>query len=106
MTEQIDWRAKQPSQVHKWLTSRKIWSVEELETLTARTKPRTSHHRLPGGERRGKRKRYTIFLERTREGHRQSDKHWNCFKGNVGGTSERGGGAHMGFSERMDTILN
>ena len=39
---------------------------------------------MPGGERRGKRKRYTIFLERTREGHRQSDKHWNCFKGNVG----------------------
>ena len=25
-----------------------------------------------------------IFLERTREGHRQSDEHWNCFKGDVG----------------------
>ena len=31
---------------------------------------------------------------------------WNCFKGNIGETSERGGGAHMGFSERIDTILN
>ena len=31
--------------------SRKIWSVEELETLPAGTKERTSHHRLPGGER-------------------------------------------------------
>ena len=41
-----------------------------------------------------------------REGHRQSDKHWNCFKGNAGETSERRGGAHMGFSERIDTILN
>ena len=29
-------------------------------------------------------------------GHRQSDEHWNRFKGNVGETSERRGGAHMG----------
>ena len=27
---------------YKWLASRKIWSVEELETLPAGTKPRTS----------------------------------------------------------------
>ena len=51
-TEQIDWRPKQPT-----LVSQKLWSVEELETLPAGTKPRTSHHRSPGGERRGKRKR-------------------------------------------------
>ena len=30
----------------------------------------------------------------------------NRFKGNVGETSERRGGAHMGFSGRIDTILN
>ena len=48
-----------------------------------------------------------IFLERMREGHHQSDKHWNRFKGNVGETSGGGGGgAHMGFSDRTDTILN
>ena len=29
----------------------------EVQTLPAGTKPRTSHHRSPGGERRGKRKR-------------------------------------------------
>ena len=34
--------------------SRKIWSVEDLETLPAGSKPRTSHHRSPGGERRRK----------------------------------------------------
>ena len=40
------------------------------------TKPRTSHpHRSPGGERRRDMKRSKIFLERTREGHRQSDEH-------------------------------
>ena len=32
----------------KWLASRKIGSVEELETLPAGTKPRISHHLLPG----------------------------------------------------------
>ena len=53
-----------------------------------------------------KRKRQTNFLERTREGHRQSDERWNHFKGNVGASSERRGGAHTGFSERIDTILN
>ena len=45
-------------------------------------------------------------LKRTREGHRQSDGHWNHFKGNVGDTSETRGGAHMDFSKRTDTILN
>ena len=66
--------------------------------LPALTKPTTSHHRSPGGERRGKRKRLTIFLEVTREGHRQSDERFNCFKGNVGETSEGRGGGNIGFS--------
>ena len=47
-----------------------------------------------------------IFFERTREGHRQSDDYWNTFKSDGGETSERLGGAHMGFSEDIDTILN
>ena len=49
--EQTDLAGK--SNPHKWLVSRKIGSVEELETLAAGTKPRTLHHRSPGGERRG-----------------------------------------------------
>ena len=51
-------------------------------------------------------KRVNIVLERTREGHRQSDEDWYCFKGNVGETSERWGGVHIGFSECIDIILN
>ena len=31
---------------------------------------------------------------------------WNCFKGDVEETSERQGGAHMGFFERIAAILN
>ena len=46
-----------------------------------------------------------IFLERTREGRRQSDEHWNRFKGDDGETSDRRDGAHVGFSERIDTVL-
>ena len=61
-----------------------------LEVLSAaNSKPRTPHHPPPGGERRGKRKRLMMFLERTREGHHQSDKHCSCFKGNVAETAER-----------------
>ena len=60
---------------HKWIPSRTIWSVEELETLLAAdTKPRTSQHRSPGGERlTRKRKHSTIILDRTREDHLE----WN-----------------------------
>ena len=68
------------------------------------TKPRTSLS--PGGERHGKRKRKTIFLERMREGHHQSNEHCNHFKGNVEKTSERWGGVHMGFCKCNNTILN
>ena len=65
MTEQIDWLAiKATSQAD---VSPKIRSIEELETLPAGTKTRTSHHRLPGGERHRKRKRSTNFLDRTRK---------------------------------------
>ena len=88
-TEQTDWQAKHLSQV-VCSASRKIWSVEKLETLPAGTKPRTSHHWSPEGERRWT----TIFLKRTRESHRQSDEHWNRFKGNVRETSERWGSAY------------
>ena len=56
------------------------------------------------GVERGSAKR--SLLERTREGHRQSDEHWKDFKGNARETSERCGGAHMNFPERIDTILN
>ena len=48
-------RAKQPTPVA--CSPRKIWKFEEFETLPASTKPRTSHHRSPVGDRRGNRKR-------------------------------------------------
>lgn len=40
--------AKQSS--HMWPALWKIWSVDGLKMLPAGTKPRTPHHRLPGGE--------------------------------------------------------
>ena len=61
MTEQIDWPAKQPSQAACVPEDLKCW-------VASGTEPRTWHHRSPGGEMRRKRKRSTIFLERTRKG--------------------------------------
>ena len=53
------------------------------------------HHQSPGRERRNRKERAAIFIERTREGHRQSYKRWNCFEGIIlGETSERKGGTH------------
>ena len=44
--------------------------------------------------------------ERERERDCQLDEHWNCFRGDLVDISERPGGAHIGFSERIDTILS
>ena len=68
MTEHIDWRTKQPSQV-ACVTSRKILNVEELETLLASTEPRAFHttSRPEEKRRRKMQRRSTIFPERTRK---------------------------------------
>ena len=36
----------------------------------------------------------------------QPGKYWHCFKGNLGETAERWGGACMGLSEHYDAILS
>ena len=41
--------------------------------IPAATKPVTSHHGSPGGERRGNRNHSTIFIETPRKDHRLSD---------------------------------
>ena len=54
------------------------WKSVVLRAWETGTRPKTSHHWLPGGERRSKRERLTIFFERVRKGHCHSDEHWNC----------------------------
>ena len=46
---------------------------EKLETLPAGTKPRTSQHRSPGGERRGQRKRLRHYPRSQSQGHHSID---------------------------------
>ena len=102
MTEQTDWRQ---SNHLKWLASRKIWSVEELGTsLRAQSQGRHTFDRLEenGVERRSDRQTSLKGRERPSSG----SPHWNRFKGNFEETSKRSGRAHMGFSERIYTILD
>ena len=47
-----------------------------------------------------------MFRKGTREGRGQSDGHCNCFESNTGNTFKRRGGAHMGFLEHLDIIVN
>ena len=64
---QRKWQSRQTvghNNHHRRVASRKILSVEELETLPAGTKPRTSHHRSPGGEREGRREEALNDLHR------------------------------------------
>ena len=59
ITSQTDWREKHTTIA----TSRKLSSVEELETLHAGTKPRTSRHQSRVRERPGKRNARQSFLK-------------------------------------------
>ena len=101
MVEQTDWRVNQLSQATCVSEDLKCWGAWDIACghKTKDITPTVAWMREARKE-----EALTIFLERTREGHRQSDEHWNCFKGNIGETSERWGGAHMGFSERIDII--
>ena len=102
MTKQIDWQAKQPSQA-AW----KIWSVEELETLPAGTKSRTSHHWSYEAERRRKRGKEKVLDNLPWKDERGTlSSHWRLelfqydkeSKATLGNFQSKGGGAH--------TILN
>ena len=71
---------------------------EILRSLRHHLRPQSQgHHTIDRlkerGVERGSARRSSV-LERTREGHRQSDEHWNRFKGDAGETSERRGGTH------------
>ena len=103
MSTTTTWYSKHPSGMSN--CSRNIWTFEGLETLPVDTKPRTPYYWSLGGRRLGKSNCARFFLERNREGQRQSDEHWNWLKWNVGETYEKLGGARMGFSEPIDTAL-
>ena len=68
------------------------------------------HHTIDRLEERGVGRgsaRRSSVLERTREGHRQSDEHWNRFKGDAGELLRDGvERIVMDLSERIHTILN
>ena len=96
MTEQTQWREKQPSQVA---------CCKELETLPAGTKPGTTHHRSPGGQRRGKRKRSRACLKGREKAIINQTNIGTASKATLGKLQRRGW-AHMDFSEHIDTILN
>ena len=94
-----------------WLASLKTYSVEELETLHAGTKPRAPHHWSPGGQMHRKRKHSRVFLERMKKGHRQSGTHWQngtISKARLGKPQRDRAKKHiiMGFPKHLDTILN
>ena len=69
-------RATEPS---KWLIlSRKVLSVEELETFLAGTGPRTPRHRSLGGvTEEWKEAQFDDLPCKNEKGSRQFDQHWN-----------------------------
>ena len=84
---------------YKWLTSRKILNVEELETVPPVTEPKDITQSIAWRrDRPRKRKRSTIFLERTYK-RGPSSTRWTLepFLRHVGETSERRGGMYMFF---------
>ena len=84
---------------------RRAWS-EVLRSLRHYLRAQSQGHhtnRSPGGGEVQKEEAQVIFLQRTREGHFQSDEQWNRFKENLEKASQIRG---VGFSERIEAILN
>ena len=71
----------------KWLVSQ-VLSVEELEMISAGTRPRTLHHGSPGGKRHGKRKPLNKLPSKGKKGPLSIKQTW----------SDR---AHMGLPEHV-----
>ena len=96
MTKQIDWWAKQPSQM----------AFEMLRSLRHCLQAQShGHHTIDRleetGMERGSARRSSL---KGRESAIVSQMNrWNRFKGDIRETSERWGGAHMVFSECIDT---
>ena len=82
MTEQTDWRAKQPSQAVCTLEALQCWGTRDTNWGHKAKNIAPSIAWRRGVQK--KRTHSTVFLERARDGHRQSDKRWNCFKLNIG----------------------
>ena len=103
MTERTDWWKKQPSRNN----GLRLRRPEVLRSMRHHLRAQSQgHHTIDRLEEREAWKEESArrsFLKI--EGYRQSDEHWNCFKGNVGETYEIRGDAHMGFSERIDYHL-
>ena len=102
------WRLKQPCITSGLRIERSEMLRSSRHYPRAQSQAYNAIDRSPGGERRGKRDLSTIILERTRDGHHQSDKHWNCFKWKPRETSQwETGGAHIGIvSDHINIILN
>ena len=107
MTVQIDSEARQPSQVACFLEDLKCW--EAWDTTCGQKAmdiiPSITWRREALGLDRWSARRSSL-KGREKAIVNQTNIGASYFKGNVRETSERRDGAHMGFSQRIDTILN
>ena len=92
----------------KHMTGLLLRRSEVLRSLRhyLRAQSQTSQHRSPGGERRGKRSARRSSMKGRERAIVNQTNIGTVLKAPLGETSERRGRAHMGFSERIDTILN
>ena len=99
MTQQIDWRAKQPSQVACFSEDLKFWAAWDT---TCGNKAKDITPWITWRREAWKEEALDDLPWKDERGPSSpSDEHWNCFKGNVRETAERRGGAHMAFSESI-----
>ena len=93
-TEQIDWRARQPSQVACFSVALKCWKAWDT-TSGHKAKDMVESGSAGRSSMKG---RERVIVSQTKTG--------TVSKATLGETGERRGGAHMGFSDHIDTLLN
>ena len=100
--EQADRTGRQTgkhSRYHIWSAAWQGRDAPRREELSQHKQARASQHQSPEGKRSGERKQLTFHPLRSRTICVQPGKYWHCFKGNLGETAERQGGACMGLSK-------
>lgn len=100
------WQTGEQSNHYEWLTSWTIWKCWDAWDTSCVSKPKTSHHRLPGEDGRQRMEALDDLPLNDETGHRQSDQHRNRCNSTIAETFKRQGWACIGFPERVDTILN
>ena len=94
-------------EVHLWQNDQDCLRASVVTWGWTTKQQSQGHHTIDRLEERGVKRGSAWWSSlKLQKGHHQSDQYWHCFKDNMVKTPERQGGAHIGFPQHIDIIMN